>query len=50
MRFLSACTVLFAALGAAQTTDPLQPLGFLIGVWTAEDHGAVPETTEFHWT
>jgi hypothetical protein len=50
MRFLSACAVLFfAALGAAQTTDPLQSLGFLIGIWTAEDHGALPETTEFHW-
>jgi len=50
MRFLSACTLLFvAALGTPQTTDPLQPLGFLIGIWTSEDHIALPETTEFHW-
>ncbi len=51
MRFLCACTVLFlAALANAQATDPLRPLGFLIGIWTAEDHGGLPETAEFHWT
>jgi len=51
MRLLCACSVLFfATLGAAQTTDPLQPLSFLIGIWTADDHGGLPETTEFHWT
>jgi len=51
MRWLCACAVLFLATrGAAQTTDPLQPLSFLIGIWTTDDHGGLPETTEFHWT
>ncbi len=52
MRLLSACSMLLIAarLETAQTTDPLQPLNFLIGIWAAEDRaGALPETTEFHW-
>jgi hypothetical protein len=37
-------------MGTAQTTDPLRPLGFLVGIWTSEDRTGLPETTEFDWS
>jgi hypothetical protein len=53
MRFLFACTILFLAarLVPAQTAGPvsLESLNFLLGIWTADDHGQQAETTEFHW-
>ena len=54
MRLLFAYSVLFIATasgGSAQTDRPapLQSLGFLPGVWSAEDSEQVAETTEFHW-